>query len=430
MHLLTDAQTINDLNIFGKRGGAGIFELYNCTRTRGGELILKELFKNPLSNRKEICRRSSLIRVFALNQIAFPFSAAMLDSVEKYVGIENDFSKKIAGVSPLGEKEIQNGVMAVIEVMKTAREFIDGLSSQEFAASFEERNDMDRLLADPAFEPIFKEALKSRLSYAAVTAYDNLIRLREFNKIKSLLKHIYYLDVYLSAAKLATERKFIFPNVLDDELTMLDIEGVYHPELKEPVENNLVMDRNSNVLFLTGANMAGKSTFLRSVCTAVYIAHMGFPVAAKSMNFSVMDGIYTTINLPDDLGTGASHFYNEVLRLKKVAVELAANKSLFVVFDELFRGTNVKDANDSTVAVARLFAQNNNSIFIISSHIAEAGELLQGESGVSFKYLPTRMNGHLPQYSYKLEDGITADRHGMIIIRNEGILEILRDGKK
>src|SRR6202012_5895742 len=117
----------------------------------------------------------------------------------------------------------------------------------------------------------------------------------------------------------------------------LEVEGVYHPELKKPIGNDVVINQSQNVIFLTGANMAGKSTFLRSVSTALYVAHMGFPVAARSMTFSVMDGIYTSINLPDKLGIGVSHFYMEVLRVRKVATELGQGKSLFIVFDELFR---------------------------------------------------------------------------------------------
>ncbi len=121
--------------------------------------------------------------------------------------------------------------------------------------------------------------------------------------------------------------------------------------------NDVSLHREKNLVFLTGANMAGKSTFLRALSTALYVAHMGFPVAAEAMEFSVMDGIYTTVNLPDNLGIGASHFYAEVLRVKKVAAELSMGKSLFIVFDELFRGTNVKDAHEATVAVSLAFAE-------------------------------------------------------------------------
>jgi hypothetical protein len=70
------------------------------------------------------------------------------------------------------------------------------------------------------------------------------------------------------------------------------------------------------------------------------------------------------------------------------------------------------------------------SMFIVSSHIVEAGADLQQRSNIDYLYLPTRMNNHIPEYTYTLEKGITDDRHGMIIIRNEGILDILANGKK
>jgi DNA mismatch repair ATPase MutS len=234
----------------------------------------------------------------------------------------------------------------------------------------------------------------------------------------------------MSVAQTARERGFVFPQALDKGSCHLEIEQVYHPALSKPVGNDISMNASKNVIFLTGANMAGKSTFLRALSTALYVAHVGFPVAAKFMEFSVMDGLYTTINLPDNLGIGASHFYAEVLRVKKMAVELATGKSFFILFDELFRGTNVKDAHEATVAVMEGFALQRNSMFIVSSHIVEAGTDLQQQPNIDYLYLPTRMNDHIPAYTYTLEKGITDDRHGMIIIRNEGILDILANGKK
>jgi len=118
-----------------------------------------------------------------------------------------------------------------------------------------------------------------------------------------------------------------------------------------------------------------------------------------------------------------------VLRVKNIAAELALGRNLFIVFDELFRGTNVKDACEATIAVAEAFAGKPDSFFIISTHIIEAGEVLRNTcSGVRFVYLPTQMNGNQPVYTYTLENGITNDRHGMIIIQNEGILELLEAG--
>jgi DNA mismatch repair protein MutS len=419
MHLGTDEQTIDDLSIFGKRKQAGIYELYNRTHTRGGESLLKSMFQQPLSDMDAINRRSTIISQM---NVPFPFEAALFDGAEKYLAHADD--KQHA----LGEKDIQNGVSAIIRLLQQMKDLTEMPAIKSITAYEPERALSAALLADPAFAPALAE--KGKLSYTAVTAYDVLFRVQEHEKIKALLQHIYQLDVYISVAKVAVEKSFIFPTALAKGSGMLKLEGVYHPELTRPVGNNVSMSSYQNVIFLTGANMAGKSTFLRAVSTALYIAHIGFPVAAKAMEFSVLDGIYTTINLPDNLGIGASHFYNEVLRVKKMAQALHENKALYVVFDELFRGTNVKDAHEATVAVTSAFARKSNSLFIISSHIVEAGEELKQQQGIGFRYLPTRMNGHQPEYTYTLEEGITDDRHGMIIIRNEGILDTLKKGKK
>jgi DNA mismatch repair ATPase MutS len=428
MVLQTDEQTMADLGIFGKGNTGGIYELYNRTHTRGGEALLKELFRHPLSDKAAINRRSSIIEYFAHLNTPFPLDAALCDVVEKYLGNPDNRLKQAADQRALGEKDIQNGVMSIISLLQLTGAFVESQAVKGILAYADEREVIVRLIGDVAFEPAMKA--KGKLSYTAIAAYDILFRVRERHKLLQLLERIYYIDVYLSVARVAVERNFVFPQALDKGLCALQLEGVYHPELKAPVGNTMLMDPGHHVVFLTGANMAGKSTFLRAVSTAVYLAHMGFPVAARSMQFSVMDGMYTTINLPDNLGIGASHFYAEVLRIKKVVMELSRGRSLFVIFDELFRGTNVKDAQEATVAITDAFAGKRTSMFIISSHIVEAGEDLKKLSNIGFYYLPTRMNGHQPEYTYTLQQGITDDRHGMIIIRNEGILETLENGQK
>ena len=430
MYLQTDEQTIEDLRIFGKRDSQGLFDLYNHSHTRGAEAVLKEMFTRPLCDQQEINRRSNIIKNFADKNMRFPFEGSLFDMAEKYLLAADEQKKQGSQQAVLSEKEIANGVTALISLVQQIKVFIETKDVIAMESYTKEREAIASLLLDPAFEPVLREQQKAKLSYAAVTAYDLLFRHRERNKIEQLLAQIYQLDVYLSVAKVAREKKFIFPKALAKGKSILRLKGVYHPELAKPVSNDFSMHTDHNVLFLTGANMAGKSTFLRSVSTAVYVAHIGFPVAAEEMEFSVLDGIYTTINLPDNLGIGASHFYAEVLRVKKVASELQANKSLFIIFDEMFRGTNVKDAHEATVEITIAFAAKKNSMFIISSHIVEAGERLQQIPSIGFQYLPTRMNGTIPEYTYTLEKGITEDRHGMIIIRNEGILETLKNGRK
>lgn len=428
MLLQTDDQTIDDLRLFAKRDQPGIYDIYNNTFTRGGELVLEEMFRNPLSELEVITNRSGIIAAFARLKTNFPFEASLLDNVEKYMAYAKEHTD--GQRSTLGEKEINTGVSAVIELFHAARNFVEQGDIVKVEGLIKERIALTTLLKDAGLEPVFNEKPRAKLSYAATTAYDVLIRVRERDKVGAVLQFIYLLDVYISVANVANKLNLIFPVAQPKGSNLIRVEAVYHPELKNPVANSLTMDKNKSVVFLTGANMAGKSTFLRAFSTAVYIAHMGFPIAARSMEFTVMDGIYTTINLPDNLGIGASHYYAEVLRVKKMATELGAGKSLFVVFDELFRGTNVKDAHEGTVAITHAFAGKKKSLFIISSHIVEAGDELKQKANIGFHYLPTLMKGTMPEYTYTLEEGITDDRHGMIIIRNEGILDTLASGRK
>ncbi|MGZ3751882.1 MAG: MutS-related protein, partial [Mucilaginibacter sp.] len=339
MQLQTDEQTIDDLGIFGNRGTGGIYDIYNQAHTRGGEEALKELFRKPLSDKEAINRRSSIIEHFTQINAVFPFAAATFDTAEKY--LFNERSKDAHHTAALNEKEMQNGVSAIISILWGTKEFIEKSDVARISAYQAERSAIISLLSDAAVVPALRDKPTAKLSYSAITAYDILFRVRERDKIKKLLNHIYTLDVYISVAQVAVKKKLVFARALDKGGCELRLDGVYHPELNNPVANTIAISPARNLIFLTGANMAGKSTFLRAVSTAVYVAHMGFPVAAKSMVFSVMDGVYTTVNLPDKLGIGASHFFVEVLRVKKIATELSQGKSLFVIFDELFRGTNV-----------------------------------------------------------------------------------------
>ncbi|OOG17954.1 hypothetical protein BWD42_11690 [Sphingobacterium sp. CZ-UAM] len=426
--LETDAQTLDDLRIFGKREQTGIFEIYNKTRTRGGENLLRDLFRQPLADEKAIADRVAILSYFTANEVSFPFDSVVFDMTEKY--IHNRSTSTMSTSQGLGEKDIQNGVSAIIQFLKGIRTFINTDVIVHAVAYRAQRDAINEILDEEAFAPVFKEHQEEKVSFSAVTAYDLLFRTKINARIESLLNHIYLLDVYLAIAAIARGRNFVYPVPHPKGSKVLHIKGLYHPELDRPIANDVTMEGTISLTLLTGANMAGKSTFLRSIGTAVFLAHMGFPIAATAMDFAVMDGIYTTINLPDNLGIGASHFYAEVLRVKKIAVELGKGKSLFIIFDELFRGTNVKDAHEATVEVARAFAAKETSRFIISSHIVEAAKQLSQVKAVDFWYLPTQMVGPKPVYTYVLEKGVTNDRHGMLIIQNEGILEILKNGKK
>jgi DNA mismatch repair ATPase MutS len=238
------------------------------------------------------------------------------------------------------------------------------------------------------------------------------------------------MDVCISIANISNSKGFAFAEILQTDENIIDIEGMYHPGLRSPVSNQIRIDPHSNVIFLTGANMAGKSTFMKTLGVTIFLAHLGFPVPAKKMSFCVQHGLFTTINLADSLDMGFSHFYSEVLRLKKMAEHASKTQKLVIIFDELFRGTNVKDAFDATIVIAEAFAKKKNCTFVLSTHIIEAGDVLREKCrNINFIYFPTIMKEHIPEYTYKLANGITNDRHGMMIIDNENIIGILKSRK-
>ena len=438
MLFTTDKQTLDDLNIFGRHGADSISHIFNRCYTRGGAAVLEEMFRYPLSDEVAINKRSSIIHFFATTGIPFPFESALFDAIEPYLANTDERTKLTARESTVANRlsrmiaadtdtvVIYKGVHAVVQLLQNARSFLDKHKETVYDP---ERDAIGAIVFNPAFANILDST--GRLSHAEIAEMDVLLRFRHREVLEKLLRHIYHLDVYTSIGKIAKARNFTFPTALPRHRHIAALEGVYHPQIQDAVPNDIRITPESNLIFLTGANMAGKSTFMKSLSIAMFLAHMGFPVPARRMEFSVLDGIYTTINLPDNLGIGASHFYAEVLRVKKMANELKQGKNLFIVFDELFRGTNVKDAYEATIAITTAFAGKRNSLFVISTHIIEAGEVLQRTcSNICYLYLPTRMSGTRPVYSYRLENGITDDRHGMVIINNEGILELLEAGIK
>lgn len=439
MAFLTDKQTLDDLNIFGRRGKGAIFDIFNRTNTRGGARAMEEMFRYPPGDAAKINRRSAVIKHFSREKTPFPFRNELFDMLDQYLentdartqlnAEDNTLQRRLKGYvgSDVEFDTIHKGVAAAIEMLRELKAFID--INDERGGYAEELREMAGLIDGPEFAPILALNPKKKLSYDDVSGYDRLLRFRLRDRLLLILSRIYTMDAYISAAHVAADRGFAFAAASDRQENKLAIDGMYHPEVKNAVANSLTVDPASNVIFLTGANMAGKSTFMKTLGVTIYLAHLGFPVPCSRMEFAVLDGMFTTINLPDNIGMGYSHFYAEVLRVKKVAQEAGSDKKLLIIFDELFRGTNVKDAYDATVAVTEAFSQNPHCIFIISTHIIEAGDALKKLcSNVNYIYLPTVMRGSVPEYTYTLRQGITDDRHGMMIINNERIVEMLDQG--
>jgi DNA mismatch repair protein MutS len=437
MSFIADKQTLTDLNIPGRFKHNSISRLFDVAVTTGGKKLMDNMFQFPLTEEAEINKRSSIFKYFANAGIVFPFTGEEFNVMEIYLSSDagnwmsvagRTISKRVLHIAAQATdyETLNQEVCNCIQLLNRLQEFIAGQPHRQTPYS-EELNFLRETFANPRLSWLLKEKEVTRLSLKKLIKYDHLLRSVMHGQMLELLERVHRLDVNIAVGKLSAMRGFCFAQASPKECNELSIQKLYHPAVDNAIGNNLSLDVNCNVIFLTGANMAGKSTLMKSFGIAIYLAHMGFPVAASNMRFSVKDGLYSSINVSDDLGLGHSHFYAEVLRVKTVAEEVAADKSLVVIFDELFKGTNVKDAYDATLAITAAFAENRNCFFIISTHIVEVGETLRQQTdNFRFTYLPTIMKGVVPQYTYTLTEGITTDRHGMMIIENEGILDIIK----
>ncbi|QEC42107.1 hypothetical protein FSB84_10560 [Pseudobacter ginsenosidimutans] len=267
----------------------------------------------------------------------------------------------------------------------------------------------------------------SSISVTKISEFDHLLKSKYNQQVMEILHFVAELDVNMAVAAVAVSKEYTWAKALPKEDNVFRAIDLRHPCIDKAVGNNIAMQASSNVIFLTGANMAGKSTWMKTIGISMYLAHIGFPIAADSMDFSVREGIYSSINVADNIALGYSHFYAEVVRVKNAADATRTGKHLLLMFDELFKGTNVKDAFDGTLAVTEAFSEYVNCLFIVSTHIIEVGEQLKSRNNVQFNFMPTVLDGNVPRYPYRLKEGITEDRQGMMIIRNEGIIELIGD---
>ena len=164
---------------------------------------------------------------------------------------------------------------------------------------------------------------------------------------------------------------------------------------------------------------------MKAFGVAVYLAHCGFPVPADRMELSVFKGLFTTINLSDNLSLGYSHYYNEVARVKYIVEQVRDLQEVVVVFDELFRGTNVKDAYDASCAVIGGLARLAYGVFMISTHIVEVAEFLKQFPSVCFRFFEIDMTTGEPRYTYRLREGVSDERIGMYILKKAGVVDLI-----
>jgi len=216
-----------------------------------------------------------------------------------------------------------------------------------------------------------------------------------------------------------------FPEFIDQESPLVEARELYHILIPKPVAYNIELNPEHNFVFLTGANMAGKSTLIKAVGSAVFLAHIGMGVPAAGMRLTLFDGLLSNINVVDNIAKGESFFFNEVQRIKNTIEKINNGKKWLVLIDELFKGTNVQDAMKCSLTVIKGLIKIKNSLFILSTHLYEIGEELKRFPNISFKYFETIVKDEQLEFSYQLKDGISNDRIGYVILKREKVVDML-----
>lgn len=239
------------------------------------------------------------------------------------------------------------------------------------------------------------------------------------NKIRESLELIGEIESLMSLSVLThINEEVSYPKIEHGKVPKVEAKGLGHPLInsKDRVANDLVM--NNNIFIITGSNMSGKTTFLRTIGINLVLAYSGAPVCAKEMSCSILD-IFTSMRITDDLNNGISTFYAELMRIKEIIKESKENKSMIFLIDEIFRGTNSLDR----ILGAKTVLGNLNSegiIGAITTHDLELCELDKYSRIVNYHFSEHYKDDKI-YFDYKLKNGKSTTTNAKFLMKIVGI---------
>lgn len=241
--------------------------------------------------------------------------------------------------------------------------------------------------------------------------------------LQMLANHIAEIDFY-SALSDASERYELIRPTLHD-VRSIAIEGSFHPVIKalKPedifVENAIMMDEQTDILLVTGPNMAGKSTYMRQLALTVIMAQIGAFVPAQKATVPVFDQIFTRIGASDDLVHGQSTFMVEMLEAKR-ALDNATDQSL-LLFDEMGRGTSTYDGLSLAWSLLEYVHEKTRSKMIFSTHYHELTTLDASLERLKNIHVSASKKSGVMQFSHQVKDGPTDDSFGIEVAAMAGL---------
>jgi len=433
-----DKTTLRDLSIFNS-SGEDIASLIDRTTTIAGKESLRQYIRKPPESFERLQAMQDVVKWWSLHPKAWTatITNGTLVLLEKFYDAADHENLSPGGFSLLlgsfFQRILNRNQFTFVQFSLThLSDFLNGcldlarLIDIHDIPSFlkTELNMMHQELQHPLV-PLLVQVDKQ-------TPYNTLVRLswrarRELkNIVFRLLAHYARLDAWQSMGAATRDLGWTFPILQEARPVRLLATGLYHPLLSTPVPYNLSFQQKQHFLLLTGANMSGKTTFMRALGVAVLLGHLGMGVPAASMELSFLQGIITNMHVEDNLLKGESYFFAEVQRMKSTAQKISGDQPHLVLMDELFKGTNVHDAYECTRAVVDGLLKHPEHIMVLSTHIHEVAHHFEAREDVLFAYFVTNMGADGSfRFTYDLKPGISNDRIGYRILIQEGVIDLL-----
>ena len=237
-------------------------------------------------------------------------------------------------------------------------------------------------------------------------------------KLQEISKTISEIDVLQSFATVSEENNYIKPELDDSEIRI--IEG-RHPVVekvlagKEYVSNDIILDKNTNILLITGPNMAGKSTYMRQMAIITIMAQIGCFVPAKEAKIKVFDAIYTRIGASDDLVSGESTFMVEMIEANN-AISNATENSL-ILFDELGRGTATFDGMALAQSIIEYIHNNIKCKTFFSTHYHELTDLENNLKNLKNVHVSAHEEDGNITFLHKIKEGSIDKSYGIHVAK-------------
>jgi len=433
----TDNTTLNDLSIFNHEDEFSVFNKLNLTRTTRGREKLRMIFNHSLTDIESIRNVQKTLQLVLQNLDQWPFYISNGSVMMIYKFYESSIDEPPSRPSPITAyyyklfhgpdfSLIKYSVGHAFDFIKGMKQIVSVFLNDEAPRNLKKALQKASVLIERhQLQIVFQKEKAEHLSYTEMLSFAYFIRYHYKQYFLELIDIYSQLDAWYGMAMAVNEYKLSFPVFVSSDEPALKAKKLYHILLKDPVAYDVQLNQSNNFIFLTGANMAGKSTFIKAVGSAVFLAHIGMGVPAESMELTLFDGLLSNINVVDNIVKGESYFYNEVQRIKNTILKVNDSRKWLILIDELFKGTNVQDAMKCSTVVIEGLIKIKRSLFILSTHLYEISENLKTYPNIDFKYFETEVTDDKLIFNYQLKNGVSNDRLGYLIFKRENVIDLL-----